>query len=337
MDTSSYITELLFEHDCVIVPGFGGFICNYQPAEIHPILHTISPPAKKLSFNRSLQANDGLLVNHIAFAEDMSYDAAYELVQTWVSSVSYLLAKNKELLLNNIGTLHHNYENSLQFEPAGNINYLKSSFGLTTITAEPILREKHIEFTGKFSKETKKQATQKRVWSIAATVLLVVSLVVFAELLWMGFTVRPFKAEEASVVSTITDVFKSTKPAGIHNPISPEPITKISVSTNVDSLSLHQKDQKGTLNAEDIGLNTPDVYKEASPLYYIIVGAFAEKKNITNTKNRLHEQFPQATILQEKTNRLTKIGYSVGSDYAQAQVELGTARAENPAYWLLKK
>jgi len=48
MDISSYISELLFEHDCVIIPNFGGFICNYKPADIHPIQNTVSPPAKAI-------------------------------------------------------------------------------------------------------------------------------------------------------------------------------------------------------------------------------------------------------------------------------------------------
>lgn len=337
MDISSYINELLFEHDCVIVPGFGGFICNYQPAEIHPILHTISPPAKKVAFNRNLQANDGLLVNYIALAEDMSYDSAYELVQTWVSATSYMLAKNKELLLSNIGTLQNNHENNLQFEPTGDINYLKSSFGLKTITAEPVLRKKQIEFTGKFSQETKKPITPKRVWNIAATVLLVVCLVVFAELIWMGFTVRPFSSEEANVLSSMTNIFSPTKTVSSHVPTIPAPTSEVVAPAITDEQANIDKKQTETVATENVGITTSVEHHVELPVYYIVVGVFAEEKNITSTRNRLQEQFPQATILQEKTNRLTKLGYSVGSDYAHAQLELGTARNENPAYWLYKK
>ncbi|MDP3003404.1 MAG: hypothetical protein Q8N38_09780, partial [Bacteroidales bacterium] len=34
VDITAFIRELLFGHDCVIVPGFGGFIGNYTPAHI---------------------------------------------------------------------------------------------------------------------------------------------------------------------------------------------------------------------------------------------------------------------------------------------------------------
>lgn len=50
-----YISELLYQYDCVIIPGFGGFIGNYSPALIDPIYHTFHPPYKSLLFNINLK------------------------------------------------------------------------------------------------------------------------------------------------------------------------------------------------------------------------------------------------------------------------------------------
>ncbi|NLA48282.1 MAG: hypothetical protein GX876_02335, partial [Bacteroidales bacterium] len=61
MDITSFIRELLFSHDCVIVPGFGGFVGNYAPARIDRATSTFYPPSKQISFNRNLRNNDGLL------------------------------------------------------------------------------------------------------------------------------------------------------------------------------------------------------------------------------------------------------------------------------------
>ena len=33
MQLSLYISDLLFDHDCVTVPGFGSFLGNYKSAE----------------------------------------------------------------------------------------------------------------------------------------------------------------------------------------------------------------------------------------------------------------------------------------------------------------
>ena len=71
-----YISDLLFLHDCVIIPDFGGFICNYKSAYIDENSGIICPPTKDILFNRNLIHNDGLLVNWIAAKENISYDRA---------------------------------------------------------------------------------------------------------------------------------------------------------------------------------------------------------------------------------------------------------------------
>lgn len=71
-----YISDLLFLHDCVIIPDFGGFICNYKSAHIDEENGLICPPAKDILFNRNLTHNDGLLVNWIACKENITYEKA---------------------------------------------------------------------------------------------------------------------------------------------------------------------------------------------------------------------------------------------------------------------
>ena len=66
MDIRNCIAELLSAHDCVIIPGLGGFIGNYSPARIDPVHHAFQPPFKKLLFNINLKQNDGLLANAVA-------------------------------------------------------------------------------------------------------------------------------------------------------------------------------------------------------------------------------------------------------------------------------
>ena len=40
-----YISELLFLHDCVIIPEFGGFVGNNKSATLNAISGTIYPPS----------------------------------------------------------------------------------------------------------------------------------------------------------------------------------------------------------------------------------------------------------------------------------------------------
>ena len=85
MDITAFIRELLFGHDCVIIPGFGGFIGNYNPAHIDKNSGTFYPPVKQISFNRNLNHNDGLLVGRISGSSNsfLSRVLLYRFLSAW--------------------------------------------------------------------------------------------------------------------------------------------------------------------------------------------------------------------------------------------------------------
>ena len=93
LDLGQYIIQLLLTHDCVIVPGFGGFVANYCDAVHDESTHTFSPPSKKILFNSSLSHNDGLLINHIAEQLNVSYSEAEQMVRQSVDDAWIELEK----------------------------------------------------------------------------------------------------------------------------------------------------------------------------------------------------------------------------------------------------
>ena len=66
MTLDKQISSLLYLHDCIIIPGFGGFVANQKPSFLNPAHHIFSPPSKRIAFNSSLRIGDGLLANHIS-------------------------------------------------------------------------------------------------------------------------------------------------------------------------------------------------------------------------------------------------------------------------------
>ena len=76
MNLATYIKDLLYRYDCVIVPDFGGFVTKRISAKINETTHQFFPPSKQLSFNRNLNNNDGLLANYIASVENISFEKA---------------------------------------------------------------------------------------------------------------------------------------------------------------------------------------------------------------------------------------------------------------------
>ncbi|NQX98447.1 MAG: SPOR domain-containing protein, partial [Flavobacteriales bacterium] len=178
MKLEQYISELLYQYDCVIVPGLGGFVANYKSATIQPIQNTFSPPSKSVSFNKNLSNNDGLLANHIAQNDGVSFDIATKKIEDYVSKINRDLKLKKRILLQNIGSLFLDSENRTQFEPQHTVNFLLESYGLSVYQKQPIKRTTIEE---KITKEFKERTTplvlikdkenKSKKWMYAAAVL----------------------------------------------------------------------------------------------------------------------------------------------------------------------
>jgi len=139
-----YISELLFEHECVIIPGFGGIVANYRPSFLNPAHHTFSPPSKRLAFNASLRTNDGLLASHVSKRLSVNYNEANSYISTFVSDCTKSLQDGQKLVLDKVGVLYLDAEKNLQFMPDASVNYLKASFGLTSLHSPAIRRDETI-------------------------------------------------------------------------------------------------------------------------------------------------------------------------------------------------
>ncbi len=138
MDIRGCISELLIVHDCVIIPGFGGFIGNYSPARIDPVYHSFLPPGKKLLFNINLKQNDGLLANHVASTFGISYSDACDRVGEMVDECRFILKSGKSFVIPAVGHLHQGREGNLQFEQDKTVNLLPDAFGLTPFISPPV-------------------------------------------------------------------------------------------------------------------------------------------------------------------------------------------------------
>ena len=139
INVSKHIYDLLFEHDCVIIPNFGGFVANYAPSKYDSSKNIITPPKKHLLFNKNLINNDGLLVHRVSALEQLSYDQALKVVQEYSSSLLSQLNAAKRIELSGVGILFLS-DNQYRFK-SDETNFLISSFGLPVISAIPSSNE----------------------------------------------------------------------------------------------------------------------------------------------------------------------------------------------------
>lgn len=127
-----YISDLLFLHDCVIIPDFGGFICNYKSAYIDENSGLICPPSKEILFNRSLTHNDGLLVNWIACKENISYEKATTQLMLFCEDLTIRLNQRQRIVFGEIGTFYTDRRFNIIFE-AGKNNFFAETLGMEPI------------------------------------------------------------------------------------------------------------------------------------------------------------------------------------------------------------
>jgi cell division septation protein DedD len=124
------IGDLLLRHNCVIIPSFGGFVAKPVSAQIDYQKGTMLPPGKSLLFNRQLINNDGLLVNELSQANNISFDQASQEVTEKISSWNTALKNGGRIELDRVGNLFFDEERNMCFEQDRFFNLLLESFGL---------------------------------------------------------------------------------------------------------------------------------------------------------------------------------------------------------------
>ena len=80
-EVALHIDYLLHSHDCIIVPGLGGFVVNTTDVEKNG-LWGLDAPTVELLFNNKLTYNDGLLAESIMKTNNVSYEVAIRHIES---------------------------------------------------------------------------------------------------------------------------------------------------------------------------------------------------------------------------------------------------------------
>ena len=324
IDVVKYIPELLYSHDCVIVPGFGGFIGNYSPSVINPVYHTFYPPFKSLLFNLHLKQNDGLLASWISRAEHIPYQHAVEEIRMMVEEWNTELVNNKELILPKIGKIIVESDEILQFEQDLSINYLPEAFGLTALVSPAIRRpgmqdklEKKIDRYIRSSPGKSGKLTRSLKW--AAMIALPVGVALYLSLTNMD-QIRSFHQNYSGFLFSVS---------------SPSPAAKKTVEIP-KILSSPAKTAEVVKPLETV---TPEASQSpAIKPYAIIVGAFRFRENADNLVATLIQDGFDARIFDITTTGLFRVSVGTFERKDEAVAQLAVVRSNKySSAWLLSK
>ncbi len=336
MDIIYCIGELLYSNDCVILPGFGGFVTHYVPASIHPINHTFNPPSKSILFNSKLVRDDGLLLDFIAEKEGLTYADVKIRVAEFVNEVTNKLRSGETVVFNNIGSLKHDPQGNLLFNPDGSVNYLEESFGLPSFVSQPVIRKplhKRLETTFIDRKPTtEKRSRRKRaVWATAAVLPV---LLVFGWFIFFG-DILPDNTQKTGIVTLPDTELNEDKDA--NNPNNADSYSPEGKNPPLESLDFSDTDlekPENTTTPED----TPPEPVVIQKQYYIIGGAFGVEANADKYVATLRQNGWDAKRAGLSPNGFHMVSYMSTVDKNEALLNLAMIRKDgNPGAWLMKK
>jgi cell division septation protein DedD len=134
LDLAQVIERLLYQHDTLVIPGLGIFTSKPSNATIDYLGETISPPSKVLSFDETVQTDDGLVLQYMVDEMDIDQSEARILLDQSVEQMKETLDNREIVTLAGVGRLYKNYARKVQFLPE-TTNFRADSFGLPALDA----------------------------------------------------------------------------------------------------------------------------------------------------------------------------------------------------------
>jgi hypothetical protein len=344
-----YISDLLYSYDCVVIPDFGGFVANYASAKIQPIQHKITPPSKQISFNKNLKSNDGLLSNHIAEKQSLSYNEANDLIKAFVDQSIEGLNKGDKIKIEKVGTLFLDPERNIQFIAEEKNDFLLDSFGLGSMRAQPIARagaEERIQKEIKKVIPIVKEEEKKRrsiFWPAAATFLVVLVGAYFLNLQYNVVDTSAVQYSNLFSVNNEKPLFEERKAAEFAqfegNSVElklRDGYFKYSISsTELTGIWVDNRTEEVELKVDNTNVVKESLKQELK--YHVMGGCFSNKRNAEKLVKKLTKKGYDARLLGEFKN-LHAVSFGSFASDGDARLLLSKVQAkENKAAWLLDK
>lgn len=139
-----HIEYLMLSNDCVVVPGFGAFIAQYTCSHNCAQNSTFTSPKRSISFNASINHNDGLLANSIAKKASIPYAEALKQIEKSTTICRQALSDGSEVPFGRLGFFISNAEGHIEFIPFHHEFANDDFFGLQSFSF-PTLAERNAQ------------------------------------------------------------------------------------------------------------------------------------------------------------------------------------------------
>lgn len=370
MEFSNYIKELLFVNDCVVLPGFGGFITKYKPAEIEENQLSFTPPAKEIVFNSQLIHNDGLFINYVAVVNRISYREAKDIASEFICNIYNELDRNNTVVFQEIGTFCYDAQHNISFVPEAQSNLLADAYGLTSFHF-PVVEQIDVSYQPESEFRDKKSTRKLLLHPLTRAVIIGVPIIASLTFLTLKTDlVQSLKEKYFSVNGLIADTIKTFRDYSgqdiYNNPYSVD--ASLSIMTNKYVALDYREPQKSipvkilpekivtaitdsTVVKPEIKIQpelsqVKEVKKENNKTdikisntqskFYLIAGSFGNKDNAKALSTKFNNQGYNSEILLQD-NGLYRVAVNSFTDRNVAAKELTSFNSKNTDFtvWIL--
>jgi hypothetical protein len=343
-----HISDLLQDHDCVIVPKMGGFLSSQAPKGIYS--GSTSNLGPKISFNVLLKYNDGLLANHIAKNDSLSYDEALEEIEKFVELYQNEVNSGKKFIIDRVGVLYKDDDSIVHIEPYRN----------------EIQSDNSVSSVNNFFEEVKQSPISPPVIPLALPVKrkrsffksnIFVFILFLSGIIYVFYLFEYSNSHQQKDLQSIdsVDLMQEENPSAVTNNVSKTPPNETKSASDVSSNTTNRKSTASDLNSNSISnkpsgdrvidtkaadLSTTEESKlkmlqgNISGPYFIIAGSF---KSIDNANSKLNELkskgFKNASIFSDNRN-LQMVSYDQFKTSAEASEFLKKIKAEHKDAWI---
>lgn len=312
---NAYIRDLLFLHDCVILPDLGGFVTNYKSAKKTDNDY-FAPPRKVIAFNPQLQHNDGLLANTIVAIEKIDYDQAMQRISAYIEMIKKELRAKGEYTIPTVGTIKNGEEQRILFSPDTTTNFWGAPIGMATFHMMPLSNQQPVAAQRESKKPLLIMPILRRVLVAGVSGFALLSLIL-----------NPGKFENLTLSSLAPTGFQEQGTFNTAEHATAPAIEKMS-ETKQEIV------QETATEKALIEQNTVSIVKK----YHVMVGCFAMRENAERKGASLAKENITANVFRYD-EKLT--GVSVGSfeTFEKAKVLMDELRntGKAPSAWVLKR
>jgi len=342
----TYVSELLYKHDMVILPGFGALIGRRKPAKIDRKRGLFIPPSKEISFNAAIHKNDGLLIHHISEKENIPYQQAAQFVSSAIAQWKNELQSKGTLRLKDIGFFYIN-DGKLIFSPFGYKNFLPEAYGLHIFfrkpisrtqsvisnsetlvlpsASKPLLMEEEPEYNP--SSESAFPHQKRRIGT--AWIPYAAAVVLFMLLLFGGYQ------------AIQTDVFTSSENIQHAGYTLPEKFPVLEITSEEDGNKERLKETKTIIpdnNAiQNSVMSVQDQPAVGHTFYYVIIGAFRNKENAVKIMEKLRAKGINASVPYNKERGYYYVAYETYKTPEKAKKTLAKIKKSYPDAWIWER